>query len=156
MPRRRLHFLVALCFGLLASAPAASETPGTKVKFPVAQPAPLAARVALLEQRTYALDQRLKAFERVRLQPAPSGAYAMAVNGARVVIAKNGTVSVTPARSSVGQLPASGDADACDPPFSVNEKGIKSVKPGCMEVGPCEPPYRVDAKGRRIPKPECL
>jgi hypothetical protein len=158
MAQHRLLRLGALCLGFLASAPAASQTSKPQVRFPIAQPAPLAARVALLEQKLYAMDQRMRAFESVRLQSASDGAYAIAVNGAEVVIAKDGSVTVTPSRSSVGKLPESKPAaDDCDPPYRVDSKGIKSIKPNCPDVArPCEPPFTVDQNGLRIPKQECL
>jgi len=156
MAQHRLLRLGAVCLGVLASVPAASQT--SKPQFPIAQPAPLAARVAFLEQRLYGMDQRLKAFERARLQSAADGAYALSVNGARVVIAKDGSVTVTPSRSSVGKLPESkAVADDCDPPYRVDSKGIKSIKPNCLEAGhPCDPPFTVDQTGLRVPKQECL
>lgn len=160
---RRLALIVGMGVVPLMSGPAASQSSGATPRFPVAQPAPLAARVALLEQRVHGFDQRLKAFERVGLKAQSGGGFTLVVNGANVVIAKDGTVTVTPAaKPGTGELPPLGSGgtpppeDPCDPPYSVDSKGIKSIKPGCLEVGPCDPPYTVDAQGRRQPKKECL
>jgi len=46
--------------------------------------------------------------------------------------------------------------DPCDPPYSVDPKGIRSIKPECLRIGPCDPPYSIDRDGIRWPKKECL
>jgi len=54
------------------------------------------------------------------------------------------------------EAPASPPVDPCDPPYTVDPKGMRSIKPECLEVRPCDPPYTVDPKGVRIPKRECF
>ncbi len=123
-------------------------------RFPTEQPAPLAARVALLEQRVHQLERRGRVFERVGVASRPGGAISLAVNGASVVIAANGSVSVTPAASPRAQTPTSAAAPDCDPPYAIDARGLRSVKPECMQAE-CDPPYTVDADGIRRPKPGC-
>src|SRR5262245_26672061 len=122
-------------------------------RFPVEQPVPLPARVALLEQRVHGMEQRLKAFEKLQVRAQPDGTYVLSANGARVQIARDGSVVVTPAPSAGttarGALPA---ADPCDPPYEVGATGIRTIKPECLQIAPCDPPYTVDLQGRRQPK----
>src|SRR5262245_11188458 len=66
-------------------------------RFPVDQPVPVTARVALLEQRVHGLEQRLKAFEKLSVKAQADGGYVLVANGARVQIARDGSVTVTSA-----------------------------------------------------------
>ncbi|MFO0569712.1 MAG: hypothetical protein U0263_28945 [Polyangiaceae bacterium] len=132
--------------------PKAPPSPPPSVRFPAEQPVAISARVALLEQKVHAVEQRLKAFEKVGLSATTGGGYELTANGARVSISRDGTVSVT----SAPPPPRTGVDDPCDPPFSVDPKGFRSIKPECLQVGPCEPPFTVDREGRRTPKKECL
>ena len=120
------------------------------VGFPVEQPVALSARVALLEQKVHTLEQRTKAFQRVGLAPELGGAFQLVVNGARVRVSADGSISIA------APVPARAAEDPCDPPYSVDPKGLRSIKPECLKVGPCEPPFEVDPQGKRVPKPECL
>lgn len=156
--RAALAVALAICLGLglfLMSTRAASQP---SVQFPPDQPAPLAARVALLEQRAHKLEQRLAAFEKVGLKPDRAGGYTLVVNGASATIDARGRVTVTPAAGDgvTGRLPpASGE---CDPPFVVDSSGIRRPKPGCNSGAEpnCEPPYFVDQSGIKRFIPECL
>jgi hypothetical protein len=142
-------FLVSVT--LFFPSQAGSQTP----KFPTQQPAPLAARVALLEQRMYGLEQKLKAFEKTAPKERSDGSYELTMNGARVLILKDGTVSVAPAPPKSTPPRAAFD-DNCDPPYTVDANGIRVPKPDCAPPrSPCDPPYSVDAQGNRKVKKEC-
>lgn len=142
---KTLARLVGLAALLMAGAASSEPSP---VRFPVEQPVALAARVALLEQKLHGLEQRTKALEKVPITRDATGAFQLIANGARVRIAPDGTVSVDPPPPRLTD-------DACDPPFTVDLKGIRTIKPECLKVPPCEPPFTVDKKGIRTIKPEC-
>lgn len=55
---------------------ASSELSPPVVRFPVEQPVALSARVALLEQKVHALEQRLKAHEAAHKATPPTGVLA--------------------------------------------------------------------------------
>ncbi|MEZ4226179.1 MAG: hypothetical protein R3B13_34855 [Polyangiaceae bacterium] len=133
-----LGALVAFSPLVGASEPAA--------RFPAEQPAPLSARVALLEGRVYSLEQQVQSLARGQLQRRADGSYQFDANGARVVVGPSGTV--TTSRSPQAK------AD-CDPPYAIDARGIRSIKPECLEVSECDPPYTVDSTGIRRPKPQC-
>lgn len=156
----------------LSFAGAASSEP-SPVRFPVEQPVALAARVALLEQKLHALEQRSKALEKVAITRDAGGAYQLVANGARVRIAPDGTVSVDPPPPRPVEDPCDPPftvdlkgirsikpeclkVPACDPPFTVDKKGVRAIKPECAKATPCDPPYAIDPQGRRVPKAECL
>lgn len=161
MLRVSIVWSVALALGavlLLSDGEASSQTPAPvrpvtppAVRFPAEQPVAVSARVARLEQKVHSLEQRLGVFERVGVTAQTDGSYVLTVNGARVEIARDGRVSVIPAAP-----PSRPIDDPCDPPYTVDTKGKRSIKPECLQVGPCDPPYSVDAQGRRWPKKECL
>jgi hypothetical protein len=156
MPRhlQKLVWIAVLPVSVCLAQDALSQPAPVSPRFPAEQPVALAARVALLEQRVHAIDARLKAFDKVALHAKPDGSYRLVANGASVVIARDGTVSIAPPPApSKAALPVE---DPCDPPFSVDASGRRSIKPECLEVAPCDPPYSVDAQGRRSPKKECL
>lgn len=140
---------------LLTAAPATSQP---DVRFPVEQPAPVSARVALLEQRLHRVEQRLAAFESIGVKQRADGARELTINGARLVIARDGRVSVTPGQPTgnrptlTGRLPPD-----CDPPYSVAPGGVRTPKPECLGEGaPCDPPFSVDDSGIKRYKRGCL
>jgi hypothetical protein len=136
---------------LLVSLEAGSDTP----KFPAQQPVPVAARVALLEQRMHGLEQRLKAFEKTAPKERSDGSYELTMNGARVLIQKDGSVTVSPKSTSAAPPRAAFD-DACDPPYTVDPNGIRVPKPDCAPVTKaCDPPFIVDKDGNRRVKKDC-
>jgi len=151
-PRPWLPATVLLATLLIAPRDASSQT---EPAFPTAQPAPVIARVAFLEQRLHALEKRLKAFERVSVRARADGGYDMVANGATVLIARDGSVSVK--AKSKAQPPSAAFEDPCDPPFSIDDKGIRIPKSQCTPPSaPCDPPFSIDAEGNRRVKPECL
>ena len=137
---------------------AASAMPQPDVRFPADQPAPLAARVALLEQRAHRMEQRLAAFERVKLKNRPDGAHELSINGASVTIERDGRVTVIPIPPAGGDPAVTGRLPPdCEPPYDVDPTGVRIPKPSCIGANPeCEPPYSLDARGIKRYKPECL
>jgi hypothetical protein len=115
---------------LLVTASAASEP---SVVFPIEQPAPVSARVALLEQRVHRLEQRLAVFERVGLRARSDGARELTLNDTTVIIEADGRVTITPRTSEPGvsgRMPAA--PPDCDPPYSYDSEGIKRFKRSCL------------------------
>lgn len=147
MTSARRSWTLGLCMGALGLllAPLAISQPAAR--FPTEQPAPIAARVALLEQRVHELERRQRIIERVGITPRAGGGYALVANGASVLIGPDGRVSVSPAPSPT--------VPDCDPPYSVDATGLRSIKPECLAVSECDPPYTVDANGIRRPKLGC-
>jgi hypothetical protein len=139
---------------LLASARADSEP---RVQFPTEQPAPVSARVALLETRMHALERRLAAFDKVGLSAGPDGSYRMAISGASVSIERDGRVTVVPAPPKPGRPAVTGRMpEDCDPPFFIDREGTKIPKADCLTTSKCDPPYTFDAAGIKRFIPECL
>ncbi len=102
----------------------------------------------------YGLEQKLKAYEKAAPKPRSDGSYEVSMNGALVIIERDGTVSVTPASA---KPPRAAFEDACDPPYTIDPNGMRTPKPSCApSQEPCDPPYSVDAQGNRRVKKECL
>lgn len=105
----------------------------------------------------HGLEQKLKAFEKTAPKERSDGSYELSMNGARVLILRDGTVSVAPAAPKAASPPRAAFDDNCDPPYTIDPNGIRSPKPDCAPVRPpCDPPYSVDAQGNRKVKKECL
>lgn len=93
------------------------------------QAKPLALRVSELEQKLKKLEARLDALEK----RAPS-----AVD-----------------KGAVARFPSA--RDECNPPYTLDDGGIRRVKPECAgPTLPCDPPFTVDARGYRSPKKDCF
>ncbi len=122
-----------------------------RARFPIEQPVALSARVALLEERVHTLQERLSAFAQVGLKSHPAGGFTLDAHGAQVIIDPSGKVVVVPAAEGND---APGD-QACEPPYWVDERGVRSIKPQCLKVGRCDPPFTVRPDGVRRPKPNC-
>ncbi len=137
--------LVSLTPVVGASEPAA--------RFPAAQPAPLAARVAMLEGRVHRLELRLRQLEKAAPGRRADGSYQFDANGARVVVSPQGAVTTT--RTPPGASKARQPRPDCDPPYKIDARGIRTIKVECLEVSECDPPYTVDASGIRRPKANC-
>lgn len=152
MTPRPLPALSILVATFIVPLEAGSQTPN----FPAKQPVPVAARVALLEQRMYGLEQKLKAFEKTAPKERSDGSYELTMNGARVLITKDGSVTVSP-KSATASPPRAAFDDTCDPPYSVDANGIRVPKAECAPAakGPCDPPFSVDRDGNRRVKKEC-
>ena len=137
---------------------AAAATPQPDVRFPADQPAPLGARVALLEQRAHRLEQRLAAFEQVKLKSRSDGARELSINGASVTIERDGRVTVVPAPPTGGEPAVTGRLPPdCEPPYDVDPSGVRIPKSSCIGANAaCDPPYTLDARGIKRYKPECL
>jgi hypothetical protein len=125
-------------------------------RFPAEQPVSLAGRVAMLEGRLYKMEKRLAAVEQGRITPRADGSFHFEGNGARVVVSPDGAVTtVRLPDPTPGAPPAAHRKPDCDPPYTVDRRGIRTIKAECLEVAECDPPYSVDADGIRRPKPGC-
>lgn len=156
MTPRPLAALTILVATWLVPLEAGSQTP----RFPTQQPAPVAARVALLEQRMYGLEQKLKAFEKTSPKERSDGSYELTMNGARVLITKDGSVTVSPKAPptpAVASPPRAAFDDDCQPPYTIDSNGFRVPRPECAPAakGPCDPPFSVDKGGNRRVKKEC-
>jgi hypothetical protein len=129
-----------------------------RVEFPVEQPVAVSARVAMLEQRVHRLEQRLGAFEKVGLTPRADGGQEMAIHGATVSIDRDGRVTViaAPPKPQGGPSVAGRLPEDCDPPYTIDPKGVRTPKFGCLASGSCDPPFYFDAAGIKRFLPDCL